>query len=76
MEKQKAKTRAFKMVELISRGLDARKKSSSKRVDSCFCLTSPFIEPFLWKNALIGRVIGRARRIEAEKVPDTFFPSA
>jgi len=25
MEKQKAKTRAFKMVELISRGLDARK---------------------------------------------------
>jgi hypothetical protein len=33
------------------------------------------VSAFLWKNALIGRVIGRARRIEAEKVPDTFFLS-
>jgi hypothetical protein len=44
--KNNGQTRAFKMVELISRGLDAKKNQTLLKVEESFLLTSPFIEPF------------------------------
>jgi hypothetical protein len=40
------------MVELISRGLDAKKNQTLLEVQECFFLTSPFIEPFSPQNQI------------------------